>query len=170
MKTEDILAQREQTHGDYRLNAKVSQALIDIIQDYMGENWDVIRSYQRHSLQMIAMKIARIVVGDPDEKDHWADIAGYAELTVRELESEVTTDMRANSHPASYFEKEESERQDKHAHSWMQTEDGGHFFCTYPGCDAVKGNEKKPCSHDWQAHKGFYVCRECGATKPANSD
>jgi hypothetical protein len=128
MKTKDILNQRQQTHGDYRLNAKVSQALIDIMQDYMEENWDIIHSYQRHSIMMICMKLGRIAVGDPGEPDHWQDIAGYAELVVKELEEEVTTNMLASSHPASYV-------------------------------------ERKPCSHDWQPHEGFYVCRECGLSR-----
>jgi len=111
MSTEEILEQRQQTHGNYRLNAKVSQRLIDTIQYEMTPAWRELQPYQRHSIQMICMKLGRIAVGDPDEVDHWRDIAGYAELVVKELESEVDGDMRANSHPASYFEKEEYERQ-----------------------------------------------------------
>ncbi len=35
---------------------------------------------------MIAHKIASILAGDPNEIDHWRDIAGYATLIVKELE------------------------------------------------------------------------------------
>jgi hypothetical protein len=37
---------------------------------------------------MIAHKIARVLNGDCDCVDHWADIAGYGELVVRELNGE----------------------------------------------------------------------------------
>jgi hypothetical protein len=39
-------------------------------------------------LEMIAHKIARILSGDPNHRDHWEDIAGYAELVVREIDGE----------------------------------------------------------------------------------
>jgi hypothetical protein len=91
MKTEDILAQREQTHGSYQDNANISQTLIEIIKDAMGPSWYDMRPYQRHTIMMVCMKLARVAVGNPDEPDHWRDIAGYAELTVRELENEVKT-------------------------------------------------------------------------------
>jgi hypothetical protein len=35
---------------------------------------------------MILMKLARVIAGNPNEPDHWRDIAGYAELVVRSLE------------------------------------------------------------------------------------
>jgi hypothetical protein len=35
---------------------------------------------QREALDMILHKIARIVNGNPNETDHWHDIAGYATL------------------------------------------------------------------------------------------
>ena len=35
---------------------------------------------QRESLDMIATKIARLVCGDPNDRDSWLDIQGYAKL------------------------------------------------------------------------------------------
>jgi hypothetical protein len=32
------------------------------------------------ALEMICTKIARILSGNPNDPDHWKDIAGYAEL------------------------------------------------------------------------------------------
>ena len=84
--SEEILEQRQQTHGDYRLNAELSQNLLEFVMGTMGERWFAMAPYQRHSIQMICMKLARVAVGKHDEIDHWRDISGYAELVVRELE------------------------------------------------------------------------------------
>lgn len=35
---------------------------------------------QRESIDLIATKLARICCGDPNHRDHWDDIAGYATL------------------------------------------------------------------------------------------
>jgi hypothetical protein len=35
---------------------------------------------------MIQQKVARIICGDPFERDHWVDIMGYAALVLRELD------------------------------------------------------------------------------------
>jgi hypothetical protein len=45
-----------------------------------GKNWDVLKDTQREALELIAMKIARILSGDHNYRDHWDDIEGYAEL------------------------------------------------------------------------------------------
>ena len=38
---------------------------------------------------MILHKIGRILAGDPNHKDHWVDIAGYANLPIKEIEGEL---------------------------------------------------------------------------------
>jgi hypothetical protein len=38
------------------------------------------------TLSMIAHKIGRIIAGNPEEPDHWRDIAGYAQLVANRLE------------------------------------------------------------------------------------
>lgn len=72
----EILAERGKTHGDYIMVAKVFKDLID------AWTWgpSELSSEQFTSLQMISMKMARIVCGDPSVRDHWDDIAGYAKL------------------------------------------------------------------------------------------
>ena len=60
-----------------------------------GRGWQVCRhglpiSAERHAargLEMIGHKIARVLAGDCNHKDHWMDIGGYAQLVVRELEN-----------------------------------------------------------------------------------
>ena len=80
---EKILAARQKTHGDFRTHA----AITDAIKFYMQQssNWSTLGSMKREALDMIAHKIGRILAGNPNVKDHWDDIAGYAKLVSREL-------------------------------------------------------------------------------------
>ncbi len=72
------LEQRSKTHGEYSIQAGVAQRLKADMAD--SPNWEGLSSVQRESLEMIAHKIARILVGDPNHGDSWHDIAGYAKL------------------------------------------------------------------------------------------
>jgi hypothetical protein len=47
--------------------------------------WQRLSVGQREALEMIGHKIARILVGDPGHVDSWLDVAGYAQLVVREM-------------------------------------------------------------------------------------
>lgn len=79
-----IIEEREKTHGPYREKAQWAQNMKKAMR--CPDGWDNLLPYQRESLDMIASKIARALYGDPTEIDHWRDIAGYAQLVVRELE------------------------------------------------------------------------------------
>jgi hypothetical protein len=83
----ELLDAREKTHGEYANVARVSQILKSDFR-YYGVKYEKLRMAQKEALDMIACKIARILSGDPDEIEHWRDIAGYAQLVVRELEAE----------------------------------------------------------------------------------
>lgn len=72
------LRDRGQDYGDFSLMADVAQDLKSIIQD--GPAWKIMTASQREALDVIATKIARIVCGNPDLKDSWHDIQGYAKL------------------------------------------------------------------------------------------
>ena len=73
-----IISKREQTHGVWREQAALSQAIKDIFKS--GKNWEKINDGQRESLEMTAVKIARILSGDANYRDHWDDIIGYGHL------------------------------------------------------------------------------------------
>jgi hypothetical protein len=75
---EAILAERGKTHGDFTDNARVMQALKRIVHAEVG--WDKLTDVQREALHMILHKVGRIISGNPNTKDHWDDIAGYAKL------------------------------------------------------------------------------------------
>jgi hypothetical protein len=66
------------THGDFKNTAETSQNLKSVMMT--GHNWGRLNDIQRESLEMIAMKIGRILSGDHNFRDHWDDIEGYAEL------------------------------------------------------------------------------------------
>lgn len=74
-----LLIERGKTHGEFNDHAKATQDIKKAIDD----NWhsgDMLNPAMREALDMIAHKIGRILAGDPDFRDHWDDIAGYAKL------------------------------------------------------------------------------------------
>lgn len=78
-----ITAERNATHGDWYAQSACSQQLKNGMQ--CTKNWPGLSASQRDALEMIAVKISRILTGNPDEPDHWLDIEGYASLARRNL-------------------------------------------------------------------------------------
>lgn len=74
-----ILKERARTHGPYdetaRLTKAISQPLVLAIMKNKKAHDEVVTIF---TVDNIAHKLARIGCGDPDEIDHWRDIAGYA--------------------------------------------------------------------------------------------
>jgi hypothetical protein len=71
-----LLVLKEKTNGDFQKTAIISQGIKSIIHSESGR----LTFQQLEALECIALKIARILSGNPFEKDHWNDIAGYAHL------------------------------------------------------------------------------------------
>jgi len=82
----DTLKQRDRHYGDFSEGAKVMQGIKCAMRS--GRNWLVIEHEKREALEMIAHKIGRILNGDPNHKDSWHDIGGYARLIENTLEDE----------------------------------------------------------------------------------
>ena len=80
---DDTLAQRANTHGDFRDNSAISQEIKHII--FTSPNAGSFLPIQAEALDMIAHKIARICCGDFNEVDHWLDISGYSTLVCKSL-------------------------------------------------------------------------------------
>lgn len=78
METGELLVERGKTHGDYADHAQITQGLKILMQN--RSTYGDLSHMQRESLEMIAHKIGRILAGDPNFRDHWDDIAGYAKL------------------------------------------------------------------------------------------
>ena len=81
--THKIIKERGKTHGNFRDQAYCAQSLKSVIRE--SPNYDRMSEVQKEALDMIVHKIGRILVGDPDFKDHWVDIEGYANLVSRNL-------------------------------------------------------------------------------------
>lgn len=79
----EILNERQARHGAYETHARISQSLKRVLRD-LAKNADL-NDMQAEALDMILHKVARVVNGDPDYRDHWLDIAGYATLVADKL-------------------------------------------------------------------------------------
>jgi predicted nucleic acid-binding OB-fold protein len=82
---EEILYERGERYGEFKSHSDISQSLKEVMMNHSGYGWKNLSPSQRESLDMIVHKIARILNGDPNYDDSWRDIAGYAELIVKEL-------------------------------------------------------------------------------------
>lgn len=77
----ETLNSRASTHGDFRDNGRIMQRLKFLMRTE-GINWQrgKLDDFHQEALDMIQHKIGRILSGNPNEPDHWHDIAGYATL------------------------------------------------------------------------------------------
>lgn len=80
------LAERGNTHGDFIEQARLSQSFKGMMQ--ASDNWDNMPTFQQEALQMIAVKMSRILTGNNWCHDHWHDVAGYAQLVANALEKD----------------------------------------------------------------------------------
>jgi hypothetical protein len=79
---DDILKERNARYGDFHTEARIAQELKDVLSGHPATlSWA-----QRQAIDMICVKLARIVNGDPDYADNWADIIGYCTLVLRHIE------------------------------------------------------------------------------------
>ena len=72
------LEERGKRYGEFRDHAAIAQHLKHAM--ICTERWPNLSNPQKEALEMIQHKIARILNGDPNYKDNWHDIAGYAKL------------------------------------------------------------------------------------------
>lgn len=78
MTTEEILNTRNETHGSFMDNARISQELKAVLRT--SPNWDKMHDIHREALEYICGKMGRITSGQYDFDDSYEDIAGYALL------------------------------------------------------------------------------------------
>ena len=84
METRLILEERGKRYGSFDTHAAITQNLKRNM--LLTPNWSDLSSDKKESLEMIAHKIGRILNGDPEYKDSWVDIAGYATLVAEGLD------------------------------------------------------------------------------------
>lgn len=73
-----LTTERKSTHGDWMQQSRCGNELKGVLRGI--SNWNDLLPHQQEALDMIATKMSRIVCGNPNEPDHWDDIAGYAHL------------------------------------------------------------------------------------------
>lgn len=84
---EATLVDRNRTHGDFHEQAELSGVIKELLRTQT--NWRNLSYGQKEALEMIAVKISRILHGNPHHRDSWHDIAGYATLAERECQEEM---------------------------------------------------------------------------------
>lgn len=85
-----ITAARGSVYGRFLHNAIVAQAIKAAIRnipdpDNEGIRWENLPLDVREGLDLIALKMSRIVTGDPAYLDNWDDIGGYAKIVADRL-------------------------------------------------------------------------------------
>tara|TARA_R110000822_G_scaffold8032_5_gene32120 strand:- start:369 stop:800 length:432 start_codon:yes stop_codon:yes gene_type:complete len=80
---ENILEDRGNTYGEFNGQAILSQGFKD--NATKCDKWRTMHSNKKEALEMIMSKMARIINGDPNYKDSWTDIIGYAKLIEKDL-------------------------------------------------------------------------------------
>lgn len=73
-----LLKERGTTHGCFSDNARNGQALRDLFRS--SPKFATMPAVHREALDMMACKLSRILSGQSNVADHWADLAGYATL------------------------------------------------------------------------------------------
>ena len=73
-----LVQERQKTHGSFDKNALTSQQLKAIFR--AQPHYEELCPRHKEALDMIALKISRILSGQAGFKDHWDDVAGYAQL------------------------------------------------------------------------------------------
>lgn len=79
-KIDTLIDTRRHTHGDYLVRSAASQAIKQVFAEH-GMN--ALAPVYRDTLDMIAVKVSRILSGQADYFDHWDDIAGYSQCASR---------------------------------------------------------------------------------------
>jgi len=87
---DETLAQRGKHYGDFVKTFDVIQQIKDALKDGVG--WAAMPPERRETLEMIAVKLGRLVSGDSGHADSWHDIAGYARLVEGDLQKKEVVD------------------------------------------------------------------------------
>ena len=78
-----LLEERQKTHGSFAKNAEISQNIKHAMSGWQKPyvtSYNDLGDVHVEALDMIALKLSRILSGQANFKDHWDDIAGYAKL------------------------------------------------------------------------------------------
>lgn len=75
-----ILNERGSRYGSYVETARISQNIKRAMADSL--NWSILPDDTKETLEMLALKIGRLLNGDPEYADNVIDIIGYTQLVL----------------------------------------------------------------------------------------
>lgn len=78
MSVEATLAERGVSYGEYTDGAKIAMDLFGRVQ--ATPSYGSMSEDKQYAMFMFCAKMARLLNGDPNHRDSWIDIAGYAQL------------------------------------------------------------------------------------------
>jgi hypothetical protein len=84
MEIDQILEERGSRYGDFGSQAIITQNIKAAMRH--SPNWAKLPNDMKEALEMMALKVGRILNGDPTWLDSWTDAVGYAQLVVDRLE------------------------------------------------------------------------------------
>lgn len=77
------LAERGSRYGDFTQLAMISQSIKANLRT--GVSYTQIPIWQQEAIEMVVVKLARMVCGDPAYRDNFEDIQGYCQLVLDRL-------------------------------------------------------------------------------------
>lgn len=83
MEIAETLNARNAQYGDFNAQSAIASTLKKVLR--ANGKFEKLKPDQREALDHIAVKISRILNGNPDHFDSWHDIAGYAKLVADRL-------------------------------------------------------------------------------------
>lgn len=78
--TDALQQERGSIYGPFISNAVVSQELKAVFR--ATPNWELLSPDVQEMLDVVALKVARILTGEPEYDDNFVDIAGYATIVL----------------------------------------------------------------------------------------
>ena len=106
------LADRGSRYGTFAEQANVTGNIKRAMAT--GRNWANLSDDQKEALEMIALKCARILTGDPNFHDSWHDIVGYAKLVADRLAEPTAAETIGTRWTAT----ELADHQSEHVPAW----------------------------------------------------
>jgi len=84
-----LLDKRAEQYGSFMFSANIAIRLKGIMHNAIAQQDMNVAPDQLLALDMIAVKISRLLAGNPSHLDSWVDIAGYAKLVADRLQGNV---------------------------------------------------------------------------------
>lgn len=86
---DETLDARHEKYGYFIDVCETTYAIRNVIEAELEARNKVLAPDMLYAIEMIAVKLGRIINGDPNYDDNWRDISGYATLIVDRLNGRI---------------------------------------------------------------------------------